>query len=118
MKIDGVNNKQIINDITSKKSDLKQDTKKELELNEVNIQNKEDKVSEDFIIKSIEKANEKLILADRKLEFSIHEKTKQIVVKVINTRSDEVVREFPSEKILDLVANMLERSGLLVDERA
>ena len=39
------------------------------------------------------------------------------MVKVVDTETKEVVREIPSEKILDILANILEMAGLLVDER-
>jgi flagellar protein FlaG len=51
------------------------------------------------------------------MEFSIHEKTKEIMVKVINSDTKEVIREIPQEKILDMVAKMWEMAGILVDER-
>lgn len=74
-------------------------------------------VSEKFIINAIEKANRAMVSANRELEFSVHEATKEIMVKVIDTETKEVVREIPSEKILDMVANILEMAGILVDER-
>jgi flagellar protein FlaG len=39
------------------------------------------------------------------------------MVKVVDTETQEVIREIPSEKILDMVANILEMAGILVDER-
>lgn len=54
----------------------------------------------------------------RKIELSVHEKTGDIMIKVYDTETNEVIREIPPEKIKDMVANMLERAGLLVDERA
>ncbi len=74
-------------------------------------------LSEKVVINAIEKANKAMIAANRALEFSVHEKTKEIMVKVIDTETKEVIREIPSEKILDMVANILEMAGLLVDER-
>lgn len=72
---------------------------------------------EKMIIDTIEKANKVMTVANRSLEFSMHEVTKEIMVKVINTETKEVIREIPSEKILDLVASLMEIAGLLVDER-
>lgn len=74
-------------------------------------------LSEKTIISAIERANRALVLSNRALEFSVHEKTKEILVKVIDTETKEVIREIPSEKILDMVANILEMAGILVDER-
>jgi flagellar protein FlaG len=35
----------------------------------------------------------------------------------VDSNTKEVIREIPSEKILDMFASMLELAGLLVDER-
>lgn len=69
------------------------------------------------VIKAIESANKHIRTYDRRLEFSIHEQTKQIMVKVINTEDDSVIREIPSEKVLDMVGHMWEVAGILVDEK-
>jgi flagellar protein FlaG len=74
-------------------------------------------VSESFIKKAVDKANETMVFHNRYLEFRIHEKTNEVVVKVVDSNTKEVIREIPSEKILDMFASMLELAGLLVDER-
>ncbi|MGI6776702.1 MAG: flagellar protein FlaG [Acetivibrionales bacterium] len=74
-------------------------------------------VSEKVVIDAIEKANKAIIGANRKFEFSIHEVTKEIMVKVINSETNEVIREIPPEKILDMIAKIWEMAGILVDER-
>lgn len=75
------------------------------------------KADEHEIIQAIERANKHFKTYDRRLEFSIHDATKQIMVKVIDTDTDTVIREIPSEKILDMVAHLWEMAGILVDEK-
>ena len=75
------------------------------------------KISEEELISAIESANKSVNVYDRKLEFSIHEKTKEIMVKVIDTNTDEVIRELPPEKVLDMVARLWELAGILVDKK-
>ncbi len=80
--------------------------------------NKEErKYTEKELINAIESANEEIIVYGKRFEFSIHEETKHIVVKVIDVATEEVIREIPPEKILDLIASLWEISGLIVDER-
>lgn len=92
-------------------------------LNNANIsqitdyEKKELPVSDKVVIDAIQKANKAIMGANTRFEFSIHEKTKEIVVKVINSDTNEVIREIPNEKILDMVAKMWEMAGLIVDER-
>jgi flagellar protein FlaG len=74
-------------------------------------------VGEKTIIDSIEKANKAITGSNRKFEFSIHEKTKAIVVKVIDTDRNEVIREIPSENILDMVASMWKMAGIGYDKK-
>ncbi len=51
-----------------------------------------------------------------KCEFSYHEDTKRVSIKVINTDTDEVIREIPPEEALDMLSKMWEVAGILVDE--
>jgi len=74
-------------------------------------------VSERVVLEAVERANKAISTANRTFEYRIHAKTKQIMVKVINTDTNEVVREIPPEKVLDMVAKMMEMSGIMVDER-
>ncbi|NLL06174.1 MAG: flagellar protein FlaG [Clostridiaceae bacterium] len=76
-----------------------------------------EQVSDKAVTDAIEKANRAISITRTQMEFSIHEKTKEIMVKVINSDTKEVIREIPQEKILDMVAKMWEMAGILVDER-
>lgn len=54
---------------------------------------------------------------DRNLKFRIHEDTKSVMVQVFNTETKEVIREFPSEQILDMVSMFQKQlAGLFVDK--
>lgn len=50
-------------------------------------------------------------------EFKIHDRTGRIMVNLVDTKTEEVIKEMPPEKILDLVANIWELVGIIVDER-
>ncbi|OEH87030.1 hypothetical protein BHU72_00385 [Desulfuribacillus stibiiarsenatis] len=82
-----------------------------------NSTNMQQQVNEEDLIKAIEKANESFKGKNARFEYSIHEETKKIMVKIVNPTNDEVIKEIPSEKILDMVAKIWEMSGLLVDEK-
>lgn len=72
--------------------------------------------SEENFISMIEKAN-RLTSGSTECQFSIHKQTNQIIIKLINPTTKEVIKEIPSEKILDMVANMCELAGLFVDAK-
>ncbi|MNR54844.1 flagellar protein FlaG [compost metagenome] len=75
-------------------------------------------VGEEQVIKAIERANKALQGAMTSFEFSIHEKTHEIMVKVVDKESGETIREIPAEKTLDMVAKMWELAGIVVDKKA
>ncbi|WP_121444153.1 flagellar protein FlaG [Brockia lithotrophica] len=51
------------------------------------------------------------------LRFVWHEELREYYVRVVDDATNEVIREIPPKKWLDLVAHMLEHLGLLVDAR-
>ncbi|WP_312109726.1 flagellar protein FlaG [Brevibacillus reuszeri] len=51
------------------------------------------------------------------VKFTLHEDLNEYYVQVINDQTNEVIREIPSKKMMDMVAKMHEMVGLLVDEK-
>ncbi|MHB1392790.1 MAG: flagellar protein FlaG [Clostridia bacterium] len=74
-------------------------------------------MDEQHWIRLMERANKAIVGANKTFEYSIHEQTKEIMIKVKDRDTNEVLVEIPSEKILNMVAKMWEMAGLLVDER-
>ena len=68
-------------------------------------------------MESIEKANQKILGPNKEFEFAIHKQTKQIMVKVVDKDTKEIIREIPPEKVLDAGAHMCELAGIFVDEK-
>lgn len=120
MKVSGIN---VIKPLSQQQFRENNPSKREEEDdNRLNLGKKSEYVdnlaaSDESVIKAIERANKTLELKETRFEYSIHEKTKDIMIKVIDKDTDEVIREIPPEKILDMVASMWEIAGLLVDER-
>ena len=73
-------------------------------------------VREGKLAEQVEAINGAIRTADDHLTFSVHKETNRIVVRLVDTATDEVLREFPSEKFLDLVASLQKLTGLQVDE--
>ncbi|MFA4133361.1 MULTISPECIES: flagellar protein FlaG [unclassified Brevibacillus] len=51
------------------------------------------------------------------VKFTLHEDLNEYYVQVINDQTNEVIREIPSKKMMDMVAKMHEMIGILVDEK-
>lgn len=74
-------------------------------------------VSPKTISKAVDDVNKKLNSSNAECKFSVHKATGQITVKVMDKETGDVIREIPSEKILDMVATALEMAGILMDEK-
>lgn len=65
--------------------------------------------------KAVEEINKKANNASA--VFGVHEDTNRITIKIIDKESKEVIKEFPPEKTLDMIAKVWEMAGLMVDEK-
>ena len=68
---------------------------------------------------SIKKALDELtkMQGNYSTQFGIHEKTNRITVKIVDKKTKEVVKELPPEKTLDMIAQVWEYAGLIVDDK-
>lgn len=71
--------------------------------------------SEATIDDAVKSANRKM--EHTRCEFSYHKQTNRVSIKVINEDTDEVIREIPPEKSLDMLQKLWEMAGILVDEK-
>jgi flagellar protein FlaG len=53
---------------------------------------------------------------DRRLKFTVNRELNQVVVKVIDRRTDKVIKELPPKEIQRLHVRIREALGLLIDE--
>ena len=75
--------------------------------------------TDDEVKAAINQANKraKSVFGHANAEFSYHEATKRISVKIVDKDTNEVIREIPPEKTLDMISKMWELAGLVVDEK-
>lgn len=69
------------------------------------------------IQKMIDESNKHLLGKDAKLTYKTHESTKKTIITLVDTKTNEVIREIPSEKMLDSIANIWEMVGLIVNKK-
>jgi flagellar protein FlaG len=74
-------------------------------------------VDDDELQKSIEKMLKTLEGDTTSLKFDIHKETNTIMVKVIDNDTQKVIREIPSEKLLDMIASIWKLVGIIVDKK-
>lgn len=82
--------------------------------NEIEKQQK----SENDFTKALQQLKETAHAFGRRFHFKLHEKTQQYMVQIIDPETNKVLNEVPPEKILNLVAQIRELVGVLVNKRA
>lgn len=77
----------------------------------------EENITNEQLEEAVKKANEHLLGVNAQFQYRIHEGTDRIMVKLIDTESHSVIREIPPEKMLDIVAEIWKRVGLVIDNQ-
>ncbi len=65
---------------------------------------------------AVVQANKTLETYNTELQFSIHKESGEVMVKVINSIDNTVVREIPPERVLDFVADVKKMLGFILDK--
>lgn len=67
--------------------------------------------------KAIEEMNRKINNSNEEAVFGVHEDTNRIMIKIVDKDTKEIIKEFPPEKTLDMIAKVWEMAGILIDEK-
>lgn len=100
--------------IHQESSQLNTSTEKEPEQRKILPYSKEDRAKMESMVEGL---NEFLEPVETSVRFELHDKLERYYVTVVDKNTDEVVREIPPEKMLDMYAAMAEFMGILVDEK-
>jgi flagellar protein FlaG len=66
---------------------------------------------------AVSQVNSKLKMHRTRCEFSYHEETKRVSIKVMDKETNEIIREIPPEQTLEMVQKAWELAGFLIDEK-
>lgn len=125
MKVDGVDSVQMnrVTEFTQKTTVQEGQHQSPKEEQQNRVLGKEQQVVQwdgskiEELDEAIQKMNQAAEAFDVELRFSIHEGTERVMVEVVHKQSQEVVREIPPERILNMVAQIQNMIGLFVDSR-
>ena len=78
-------------------------------------QNDTSKAAVDAVKKAVNEMNR--TSENKTVQFGIHEETNRMTIRILDKESRKVVKEFPAEKTLDLIAKAWEIAGIMVDEK-
>jgi flagellar protein FlaG len=66
---------------------------------------------------AIQKLTQVGLAFNRRLQFSVNDKSNEVVVKVIDEETDKVIKEIPARELQIVHERIKEALGLLIDER-
>ncbi|QOR35367.1 flagellar protein FlaG [Clostridium sp. 'deep sea'] len=74
-------------------------------------------IKEDQIIRAVENVNKSFMLENKRMEYDFQDETNTIVIRIIDAQTDEVIKQIPSQKLLDYAAGLMEYIGLNLDTK-
>ncbi len=91
----------------------------EAEYKNPNFEQNEEENSAAQASNSLKEAIDKINNAQGNAEavFGIHEGTNRVIIKMVDKETRKVIKEFPAEETLDLLAKAWELAGIMVDEK-
>jgi len=78
---------------------------------------KQDNLPPEKAKKMIESMNRFMESTNTNLRFQYHEELQEYYVTIVDSKTDEVVKEIPSKKLMDIYAAMRDFLGVLVDHK-
>ena len=75
------------------------------------------KTVNDEIHKKVDQINKEMLENESELVYGIHDSTNRVMIKVVDRNTKKVLKEYPPEKTLDMLAKVWEMAGLMVDEK-
>ncbi|MER2111875.1 MAG: flagellar protein FlaG [Solibacillus isronensis] len=77
----------------------------------------EEKETKEKMNKAIDSLNEFFTINNSELKFVFHEGLDTYYAQLINSETEEVIREIPSKKVLDVFYEMQKLVGMIVDKK-
>ncbi|MFO1435240.1 MAG: flagellar protein FlaG [Gammaproteobacteria bacterium] len=78
----------------------------------------EEAASPEKVMEVAKQVVDRLQSSQRTLQFSVDEQTKSTVVKVIDSETNTVIRQIPSEELLSISKRLEAATGVLVNDKA
>jgi flagellar protein FlaG len=69
----------------------------------------------DALKKAVDTINKKM--SNSVAQFGIHDATNRVTIKIVDKETKKVLKEFPPEETLDMIAKVWELAGIMVDEK-
>jgi flagellar protein FlaG len=89
----------------------------DISLNNTNEVNDERKISKESLEKVINGLNKLLEPTYTNVHYKKHDRTNSYYIQIVDSTTNEVLREIPPKKMLDIYADLLKSIGLIIDKK-
>ena len=116
-KVETASNAAASDDLMKKtiQIDTKETDKNDKDGNRDDSQAKQTISENSQIKKAVDEINKKA--HNSEAVFGIHDATNRVTIKIVDKDTKKVLKEYPPEKTLDMIAKVWEMAGLLVDQK-
>jgi len=76
-----------------------------------------EEIPREQIESATDKLNRLMGLIDKRLRFDLHKESDQIMVRVIDQDTEDVLKEMPPQRVIELLNSLTDIAGLLVDQK-
>jgi len=106
-----------LNAFPGQKLERSQETPRPVVNRKQEIPSAREEIPREQVEKAAEKLNRLMGIIDKRLEFSVHEKSHRVMVKIVDQVTGEVLDEIPPKRVLDMMNSFSQMVGLMVDKR-
>lgn len=78
----------------------------------------EKKITDKDVGKAVDKLNKLIEDKETHAEYELYGDFKDLTVRIVNNKTNEVVQEIPPRKLIDMVNKLCEMAGVFVDKKA
>ena len=76
-----------------------------------------EEIPREEVKKAVEKLNRLMGIIDKRYEYSIHENSHRLSVKIVDQQSGEILAEIPSKRAMEILDAFTQMAGLFFDKR-
>lgn len=76
-----------------------------------------DRMSRQDISDAVEKLNKTIQIFNKKMKMSYDEESQRVVVKIIDSETNKVIREIPTQEVLEFIHRLHQMVGVFIDSK-
>ncbi|HWQ43599.1 MAG TPA: flagellar protein FlaG [Desulfosporosinus sp.] len=99
------------------KQERSQDTPLKVVDRKQEVPSAREEIPREEVEKTVEKLNRLMGIIDKRYEYSVHEESHRLIVKIIDQNNGEVLAEIPSKRAMEILDSFTQMAGLFFDKR-